>query len=186
MHSLVTDYDKTRSTYTKEDIPDTQYLVADVGRRARVPHRPPAPAMTSLVQTSTWISRKPSLAARHGLEGAMWCRTAARLRNSLRHRLDSWLVSVHLAHTKQVAGHPSPGAAGPAASTLTRLAMIATAISKRVETDHMSQTWNNTVCTRCGPDPELYWFIHVQQGQDVPKRNQNIFAAEARVTMGKP
>ena len=34
------------------------------------------------------------------------------------------------------AWHPSPGAAGPAAGTLTRLAMIATAISKRVETDH--------------------------------------------------
>ena len=88
-----------------------------------------------------------------------------------RHRLDSWPVSVHLAHTKRVAGHQSPGAAGPAAGTLTRLAMIATAISKRVETDHMSQTWNNTVCTRCRPDPELYWFIHVQQGRDAPKRN---------------
>ncbi len=25
----------------------------------------------------------------------------------------------------------------------------------------------------------------VQQGQDVPKKNQNIFAAEERVTMGK-
>ncbi len=144
---------------------------------------PPALAMTSLVLTSTWISRKPSLAAWHGWEAAMWCRTAARLRN--RHRLDSWPDPVHLAHTKRVALHPSPGAAGPAAGTLTRLAMIATAISKRVETDHMSQTWNNTVCTRCWPDPELYWFIHVQKGRDEPKRNQNIFAAEARVTMGK-
>ena len=38
-------------------------------------------------------------------------------------------VSVHLAHTKRVAGHPSPGAAGPAAGTLARLAM-------RMETDH--------------------------------------------------
>ena len=61
----------------------------------------------------------------------MWRRTAARLRN--RPRLDSWLVSVHLT---RVAWHPSPCAAGLAAGTLTRLAMIATAISKRVETDH--------------------------------------------------
>ena len=40
-------------------------------------------------------------------------------------------------------------------------AMIATAMSKslRVETDHMSQTWNNTVCMSCWPDPQLYWFI---------------------------
>ena len=50
------------------------------------------------------------------------------------------------------ARHPSPGAAGPAAGTLARLAMIATVISKSVES--MSQTWKNTVCTRCGPDPE--------------------------------
>ena len=35
------------------------------------------------------------------------------------------------------ARHPSPGAAGPAAGTLARLAMIATAISKRVKTDHV-------------------------------------------------
>ena len=115
--------------------------------------------MTSLVRTSTWISWKPRLAALHCLEAAIWRRIAARLRN--RHRLDSWPVSVHLAHTKRVAGHPSPGAAGQAAGTLTQLAMIATAISKslRVETDHISQTWNNTVCTRCRPDPQLYWFI---------------------------
>ena len=80
----------------------------------------------------------PSLTARHGLEAAMWRRTAARLRN--RPRLESWPVSVtvHLAHTKRVARHPaSPGAAGPAAGTLARLAMIATAISKSVETDHV-------------------------------------------------
>ena len=77
----------------------------------------------------------PSLAARHGFEAAMWRRTAARLRN--RPRLDSRPVSVHLAQTKRVTRHPSPGAAGPAAGTLARLAMIATAISKRVETDHV-------------------------------------------------
>ena len=77
----------------------------------------------------------PSLAARHGLEAAMWRRTAARLRN--RPQLDSWPVSVHLAHTKLVARHPSPGAAGPVGGTLARLAMIATAISKSVETDHV-------------------------------------------------
>ena len=64
----------------------------------------------------------------------MWLLTAARLRN--RPRLDRWPVSVHLAHTKRVARHPSPGAAGPAVGTLTRLAMIA-AISKSVETDHV-------------------------------------------------
>ena len=79
----------------------------------------------------------PSLAAlaRHGLEAAMWRRTAARLRN--RPRLDSWPVSVHLAHTKRVDRHLIPGAAGPAAGTLARLAMIASAISKRVKTDHV-------------------------------------------------
>jgi hypothetical protein len=77
----------------------------------------------------------PSLAARHSLEAAMWRRTAARLRN--RPRLESWPVSVHLAHTKRVARNPSPGAAGPAAGTLTQLAMITTAISKSVETDHV-------------------------------------------------
>ena len=77
----------------------------------------------------------PSLAARHCLEAAMWRRTAARLRNMP--LLDSWPVSVHLAHTKRVAQHLRPGSAGPAAGTLARLAMIATAISKRVETDHV-------------------------------------------------
>jgi hypothetical protein len=120
------------------------------------PAPPPAPAMTSLVRTSTRISLIPtwSFAAQHGLEAAMWRRTAARLRN--RPQLESWPVSVHLA---RVARHPSPGAAGPAAGTLTRLAMIATAISRgwrRATTLHMSQTWNNTVCTRCGPDPMVY------------------------------
>ena len=54
-----------------------------------------------------------------------------------RPRLDSWQVSVHLAHTKRVARHPSPGAAGPAAGSLAQLAMIATAISKSVEADHV-------------------------------------------------
>ena len=80
----------------------------------------------------------PSLAARHGLDAAMWRRTAARLRNRPRLARDSWPVSVHLAHTKQVARHPSPGAAGPVGGTLARLAMISTAISKSVETDHVS------------------------------------------------
>ena len=74
--------------------PGTFWLMSDVGRGSRAA-APPAPAMTSLVRTSTWISRKPSLAARHGFEAAMWRITAARLRN--RHRLDSWPVSVHLA-----------------------------------------------------------------------------------------
>jgi hypothetical protein len=77
----------------------------------------------------------PRLAARHGLEAAMWRRTAARLRN--RPRLESWPVSVHLAHTKRVNRHPSPDAAGPAPGTLTRLAMITTATSKSVETDQV-------------------------------------------------
>ena len=79
----------------------------------------------------------PILAARHGLEAEIWRRTAARLRN--RPRLDSWPVSVHLEHTKRVARHsiPARGAAGPAAGTLTRLAMIATAISKSGEADHV-------------------------------------------------
>ena len=74
----------------------------------------------------------PSLAARHGLEAAMWRWTAAQLRN--RPRRDSGQDLVHLAHTKRVTRHPSPGAAGPAAGTL---AMIATVISKSVETDHV-------------------------------------------------
>ena len=65
----------------------------------------------------------------------MWRLTAAQLRN--RPRLDRWPVSVHLAHTKRVALHPSPGAAGPAAGTVTRLAMIDTVIRKSVETDHV-------------------------------------------------
>ncbi len=77
----------------------------------------------------------PSFAARHGLEAVMCRQTAARLRN--RPRLESWPVSVHLAHTKRVNQHPSPGAAGPAPGTLTRLAMITTATSKSVETDHV-------------------------------------------------
>ena len=70
----------------------------------------------------------PSLAALHCLEAAMWRRTATRLRN--RPQQDSWQVSVHWAHTKRVARHPSPGAAGPVGGTLARL-------SKSVETDHV-------------------------------------------------
>ncbi len=73
------------------------------------------PAMTSLVLTPTWIFHKPRLAAKPGLEAAMWRRTAARLRNTL--RLDSWRVSLHLAHTLWVTLPPSP-CAGPAAGTL--------------------------------------------------------------------
>ena len=94
----------------------------------------PAPAMTSLVRTSTWISRKPMLAMKHGLEAAMCRRTAAQLRN--RPRLESWPVSLHLAHTKRVTRLPSP-CTGPATGTLARLAMIATVVSKSVETDHV-------------------------------------------------
>ena len=145
-----------------QDICDTLYPLAGVRRQGRVPCSTPLWSLAmksrseSLVRTSTWISRKPILAAQHGLEAAMRCRTAARLRN--RHQLDSWPVSVPLAQTKRVAGLASPGTAGSAAGTLTPLAMIATAISKRVETDHMSQSWNNTVCTRCWPDPELYTY----------------------------
>ncbi len=41
----------------------------------------PALAMMSLVQTSTWISWKPILAAQHCLEAAMWSPTAALMRN---------------------------------------------------------------------------------------------------------
>ena len=70
----------------------------------------------------------------HGLEAAMCRRTAARLRN--RPRLDSWPVSLHLAHTKRVTRLPSP-CTGPATGTLARLAMIATVVSKSVETDHV-------------------------------------------------
>ncbi len=61
------------------------------------PAPPPAPAITSLVRTSTWISRKPIFAAQHGLEAAMWRRTAARLRN--RPLLESCPVSLHLGHS---------------------------------------------------------------------------------------
>ncbi len=39
--------------------------------------------------------------------------------------------------THKVTRHPSPGAAGPAAGTLTRLAMITTATRQSVETDHV-------------------------------------------------
>ena len=84
----------------------------------------------------------------------MWRRTAAQLRN--RPLLDSWPVSVHLAHTKRVALHPSSGAAGPVGGTLARLAMIATVISKSVETDHVIAYITNLEQSRCGPDPGLY------------------------------
>ena len=79
---------------------------------------------------------------------------------------------MHLAHTKRVAGHPSPGAAGPTTGTLTRLAMIATVISKslRVETDHMSKTWNNTRFARAAGLTLNYTGLYVQQGQDVAKK----------------
>ena len=81
------------------------------------------------------------LAAEQGLKAAMWRWTAARLRN--RPRLESWPVSLHLAHTKRVslsvrvAARPS-SESGPA-GTLARLAimMSATAVSKRVQTDHV-------------------------------------------------
>jgi hypothetical protein len=67
----------------------------------------------------------------------MWRRTAARLRN--RPRLESCPVSLHLAHTKRGTRTPSPGALAdsPEVGTVARLAMIATAISKRVEIDHV-------------------------------------------------
>ncbi len=42
----------------------TFWLVSDVRRGSRAA-RAPAPAMTSLVQTSTWIARKPRLAVKH-------------------------------------------------------------------------------------------------------------------------
>jgi hypothetical protein len=62
--------------------------------------------------------------------------------------------------------------------------MIATVISKSVETDHVIAYVTNLeqyglVCTRCGPDPGLY------KGLDAPKKKiKTFFAAEARVTMG--
>jgi hypothetical protein len=76
------------------------------------------------------------LAAEQGFEAAMWRWTAAQLRN--RHRLESWPVSLPLAHTKhvsvRVAARPC-SESGPA-GTLARLAMSAIAESKRVQTDH--------------------------------------------------
>ena len=39
---------------------------------------PPAPAMTSPAQASTWISRKPSWAAWHGLEAWWWIQQVLR------------------------------------------------------------------------------------------------------------
>jgi hypothetical protein len=116
VNSLVICMDGTRYIITRKDICDMQYLLSGVGRPGRVPCRPPAPAMTSLVRTSTWISLKPILAAQHGLEATMWRLTAARLRN--RPRLESWPVSLHLAHTKRVTRYPSPGADGQDSCTL--------------------------------------------------------------------
>ncbi len=96
VNSLVICMDSTTHIITRKYICDMQYLLAGVGRPGRVPRRL-TPAMTSLVWTSTWISRKPILAAQHGLQAAMWRRTADRLRN--RPLLESWPVSLHLAHT---------------------------------------------------------------------------------------
>ncbi len=77
------------------------------------------------------------LAAEQGLEAAMWRRTAARLRN--RPRLESWPVSLHLAHTKRVSVRVAarPCSESGQAGTLALLAMSATAVSKRVQTDHV-------------------------------------------------
>ena len=40
VHSSVIEYHKTMTKYTRQHIPDTWYLLIDVGRRARVPRRP--------------------------------------------------------------------------------------------------------------------------------------------------
>ena len=80
----------------------------------------------------------PILAAEHGLLAAMWRWTADRLRN--RPRLESWPVSLHLAHTKRVSVAALPGpCSGQAAraGTLARLVMNATAVSKSVQADHI-------------------------------------------------
>ena len=63
--------------------------------------------------------------------------------------------------------------------------MIATAISKslRVETDHISQSWNNTVRTRCWPDPELYWFIRTA-GQGCAKKKLKHFCSRSACDNG--
>ncbi len=79
------------------------------------------------------------LAVEQGLNAAMWRWTAARLRN--RPQLESWPVSLHVAHTKRVSLSVRVAAwlsseSGPA-GTLAQLAMSATAVSKRVQTDHV-------------------------------------------------
>ncbi len=68
VNSLVTGIYSTRYIITKEDWCDFLYLLAG-GRPGRVPRRPSraraAPAMTSLVLTSIWISQKPRLDGKH-------------------------------------------------------------------------------------------------------------------------
>jgi hypothetical protein len=59
--------------HLRHTVPSGWYWPSGAG-----PTQHPAPAMTALVRTSSWISRKPILAAQHG---AMWCLTAAQLRN---------------------------------------------------------------------------------------------------------
>jgi hypothetical protein len=39
------------------------------------PAAPPAPAMMSLVRTSTWISQQPKVAAKQSLEAQVDCKT---------------------------------------------------------------------------------------------------------------
>ncbi len=128
----------------------------------------------------------------------MWRRTAARLRN--RPLLESWPVALHLAHTKRVARHPSPGAAGPAAGTLSttlaRLAMIATAISKRVETDHViaysAKDWVQHGLHWHALTLYLCWLVYVHtsdysgQPQDVQKEIKNIYSCRGACAMGRP
>jgi hypothetical protein len=60
-----------------------------------------------------------------------------RLRN--RSRQESWPVSLHLAHTKRISARMAaqPCSKSGLAETLARLAMNATAVSKRVQTDHV-------------------------------------------------
>ena len=68
VNSLVTGIYSARYIITRKDWCDFLYLLAG-GRPGRVPRRPyrvrAAPAMTSLVRTSTWISQKPRLDAKH-------------------------------------------------------------------------------------------------------------------------
>ncbi len=64
VQSLVTGMDSARYIITRKDWCYFLYS-AGVGRQGLVPHSPSAPAMTSLVRTSTWISQKPRLDAKH-------------------------------------------------------------------------------------------------------------------------